>query len=375
MRTAIISDLHLGGGHGEDLLRDAELRAVLLEEIGDADRLVLLGDAIELRDLPAARAMHLARPFFEQVGRAFAGREVVLVPGNHDHRLAEPLLERVAADGEGRLGPQQLGKAEGRFGSSLAEWLGEATLTIAYPGIWVRDDVYATHGHYMDCHMSLPRIECLAAAAVMRGFGLRVPSPASAEDYESVLRPIYGFAYALAQGGSKGRPRRPSERVWKAISRDTRRDGRLRRTARKATVGLGIPLGIGGLNRLLDSEFELDVSAGGISRSGIAAEAELARRLDLDAAHFITGHSHRAGPEAGDSEWTLAGGRRFHNTGSWIFASAFHRPGTPPGAYWPGTVTWVEAEGPPRRASLLGDRSVEDLRATMERTRAAARAA
>ncbi len=374
MRTAIISDLHLGGGHGEDLLRDPGLREVLFEEIGDADRLVLLGDAIELRDLPVGRSMALARPFFEALGEALAGREVVLVPGNHDHRLAEPLLERVAGEGEGGLGAEQAGAAEDGLGASLAGWLGEARLTVAYPGIWIREDVYATHGHYMDCHMSLPRIECLAAAAVMRGLGVGVPSPASPDDYERVLRPIYGFAYALAQGGATRRRRRPSERVWRALN-ESRSRGRLRGAARRTTIEVGIPAGVGALNRVLRSDFRLDLSAGGISRSGIAAEAELARRLDLGAAHFISGHTHRAGPEPDDPGWQLADGGRFHNTGSWIFASAFHRPGTPPGSYWPGTVTWVEDEGPPRRSRLLDDRSVEQMWETMGRIRKAAGAA
>ena len=70
---------------------------------------------------------------------------------------------------------------------------------------------------------------------------------------------------------------------------------------------------------------------------------------------MITGHTHRAGPEAGEAEWALPGGGRLHNTGSWIFASAFHHPGTPPGPYWPGTVTWLEDEGPPRRVRLLDE--------------------
>ena len=42
--------------------------------------------------------------------------------------------------------------------------------------------------------------------------------------------------------------------------------------------------------------------------------------------------------------------------------------GRPPGPYWPGTVTWVESEGQPRRTRLLLDRSREDLRAAVERT-------
>ena len=84
---------------GEDLLRDPEIRAFLLEELRSADRLVLLGDALELRELPLGPALSAARPFFESLGEAMAGREVILVPGNHDHRLAEPLLERAARSG------------------------------------------------------------------------------------------------------------------------------------------------------------------------------------------------------------------------------------------------------------------------------------
>ncbi len=372
MRTAIVSDLHLGGGHGEDLLRDPDLRAILLDEIAGADRVVLLGDAIELRDLPVAQAMELARPFFEELGRAMAGNEVVLVPGNHDHRFAEPLLEHVAAEGRGPLGAEQQGPGRGELAEILSGWLGSAELTVAYPGIWLRDDVYATHGHYMDCHMSLPRIECLAAATVMRAFDLEVPGQASAEDYEHVLRPIYGFTYALAQGGSASRTRRPSERAWRTLSGRQRRAGRVRRAAIRSTVAKAVPIGVGGLNRLLRSDFALDLSPGGISRSGIAAEKELAERLGLGAAHFITGHTHRAGPEPDEPEWRLADGARFHNTGSWIFASVFHRPGAPRGVYWPGTVTWLEDEGPPRRTRLLEGQSLDDLWQAVRHSRAEA---
>jgi hypothetical protein len=44
-----------------------------------------------------------------------------------------------------------------------------------------------------------------------------------------------------------------------------------------------------------------------------------------------------------------------------VYASAFHRPGRPPGPYWPGTVTWLGDEGPPLRVDLLLERSAEEL--------------
>ena len=93
--TALISDMHLGAGSGTDVLR----RKPILERLLEAtDGRRPAGAARRRRRAPrAARsaiALDACRPFFEEVGEAFAGREVVLVPGNHDHRLLGPWLER-----------------------------------------------------------------------------------------------------------------------------------------------------------------------------------------------------------------------------------------------------------------------------------------
>ncbi len=366
MRTAIVSDLHLGTAFREDLLREPQIRQLLLEEIREADRVVLLGDAVELRELPVRAALAASRPFFEELGAQMAGREVMIVPGNHDHRLVEPLLERVAIDPETRLGLEQRGGPAAGPTETLADWLGPAELSIAYPGVWLRDDVYATHGHYMDCHMSLPRIECLAAAVVMRAFG-PIPDPAAVTDYERVLRPIYGFSYGLAQAELAERSSRPSERAWRAISGRDHRPGRIRRAALGVGFKAGVPATVWTLNRILRAEFKAELSPAAITRSGVAAATEMARRLGLEGVHVITGHSHRAGPNEDEAEWELPGGGRLHNTGSWIFASAFHRPGRPPGPYWPGTVTWLEDEAPPRRVRLLHEHPGDELRAMARR--------
>jgi len=362
MRTAIVSDLHLGSGFGEDVLRDAEIRRLLLDEIGAADRLVLLGDVLELRELPLATVLAQAQPFFAELGEAMAGGQVLLVPGNHDHRLAEPLLEHRALTGRS-LGLEHRAAATGEPAERIAAWLGKAAFEIAYPGVWLRDDVYATHGHYMDCHMSLPRAECVAAAATMRA--LRpLPAQPAPSDYEHVLRPVYGFTYGLAQGGSVWGRARPSERAWRALVSDNGgRPKRVRRAALRATV----PVAVWAINKLLRSDFKPDLSAATITRSGVAAATEMSTRLGLGGGHVITGHTHRAGPEANDKAWDLPGGGHLHNTGSWVFASAFHRPGTPPGPYWPGTVTWVDDEGPPSRVRLLAEHPHADLRQIVQR--------
>ncbi len=187
-----------------------------------------------------------------------------------------------------------------------------------------------------------------------------------------MLQPIYGLSDGLVQTGV-GRSRtirrtRPSELAWQAIAERGRRNGRLRRAATRAAIAGGIPAGIWTLNRVFRSQFDADLSAVAITRSGIVAAVEMARRLGIDEAHVITGHTHRGGPYGDEAEWVLPGGGRLHNTGSWVFASAFHHPGTPPGPYWPGTVTWLEDKAPPRRVRLLEKHSHAEIGAIVERT-------
>jgi len=370
MRTAIISDLHLGAASGEDVLRDPAMRSLLLEEIGGADRVVLLGDVVELRDLALGVALDSARPLFEELGEGLGEREVVIVPGNHDYRLAEPLLDRLSLEGAGGLGLEHHEEVPGDgAGAVIDGWLGPARLRISYPGLWLRDDVYATHGHYMDAHLSLPRAECLAVATLIRLSG-QLPSPATAADYERVLRPIYGFSFGVAQARARvGRPRpHPSEAAWKALAGDGARNGSAPKRLRAASVRNAFPAGIWAINRLLGSEFSADISAAEIFRAGVVAATELATRLGVDGAHVITGHSHRGGPNEDEPSWPLRGGGQLHNTGSWVFATAFHNPGLPPSPYWPGTVTWVEDTSPPHRVQLLLKHSHGDMLDVIERT-------
>lgn len=355
MRTAIISDLHLGVASDEDVLRDAAVRGILFEEIAGADHVVLLGDVVELRNLPLGPSLARARPFFEELGEALGEAQVTLVPGNHDHRLAEPLLDQLSIAGE-RLGLEHHAAPSQGPTAMIAEWLGAATLRIAYPGIWLRSDVYATHGHYVDAHLRLPRAECLAAATMVRLSG-PLPARTTPWHYERVLRPLYGFAYGLAQVLPPRRRRNgPFEHWWEVLAGEDPKPSLRARAGRAAFPGA-----IGAVNRLLRSEFESDVSVPAISRTGVEAVVELATRLGIDDVTVITGHTHRGGPLPGEPEWELPGGGRVHNTGSWVFASAFHQPGRPPSPYWPGTVTWLEDDGPPVRKQLLHDHSHEQL--------------
>jgi hypothetical protein len=372
MKTAIISDLHLGVTSGGDVLRDPEIRAVLAAELRGADRLVLLGDAIELRERPVGAALEQARPVLEDLAAAVGEIEVILVPGNHDARLAEPLLDRLSIDGALLPLDATADPAPGPT-AEIAAALAPARLRIAYPGIWLRDDIYATHGHYLDVHLRLPRVECVAAAAVSRMTG-ELPDPATPQDYERILRPIYGLAFGAAQSLPR-RPRQrevgPSEAAWELLAGD--RPGRSRsRQLKVRAARAAFPAVVAGVNRLLRADFDSDISGEAIFRSAVEAATEMARRLGVDGGHVITGHTHRGGPRPEESPWRLPGGGELHNTGNWVFSTPLHRPGTPPNAYWPGTVTWVEDTGPPRRVELLQDREHHDMVELAQSVRSAA---
>jgi hypothetical protein len=361
MKTAIISDLHLGTISGSDVLRDPGIRAVLLEELRGADRLILLGDVIELRERPLGAALDLALPALAEIGAALGGAEVVLVPGNHDARLTEPLLDGLSMAGAPLALDSAADPSPGPT-AAIAAALAPARLRIAYPGIWLRDDVYATHGNYMDAHLTLPRAECVAVALVRRIAG-ELPDEATPADYERLLRPIYGLSFGAAQSMGR-RPRSPdrgpSEAAWELLAGE-RADRTRARRAKVRAVRAAFPLVVAGVNRLLHADFDADISGASIFRSGVAGGTEMARRLGVDAGHVITGHTHRGGPRPEEGPWRLAGGGELHNTGNWVFSTALHNPGEPPNSYWPGTVTWLEDSSPPRRVELLGDHTHHDM--------------
>jgi predicted phosphodiesterase len=374
MRTAIVSDLHLGTIVGTDLVRDPEICVTLLDELGGADRVVLLGDVLELRDRPAGEIIEQASPFLELLGTAIGDGEVVLVPGNHDHRLAEALLDRHFLGSPERLGLEHRFDPTTDLAAQIAERVRPARFTLAYPGLRVRDDVWASHGHYMDCHMSIPTIECLSAAAAMRVVG-GIPDPATPDDYERAIGPVYGFSWGFAQARGPeriGGRARPTAAAWRRLSGD--RSGGL---AGRFLGSVAFPLAAHGLGRALRRRFDTDLSIENISRAGLVAIREAVGRLHVEADYVVFGHTHRPGPLERDdrSSWQLPGGPSLHCSGSWTYSSGLCGPSAEQSMFWPGTVMWVGDEGPPERRELLHGRSRVELGEAARRISAAAKSA
>jgi hypothetical protein len=205
------------------LRRDSE-RAALLEHVRECDRLVLLGDVLELRHGPIRDALGAAAPVLREVGAALGPeREVVVVPGNHDHALLRGWLER---RDHAPLGLESAVDWDPRDTlGALVDSLAPARVRVAYPGVWLREDVYAIHGHYGDRHNTVPIVERLGAGLMVRLAGEPAGGPRRAEDYEAALAPMYAWIDAVAQaGGLRGGGGDGSFQVkaWRAIG-DRRR--------------------------------------------------------------------------------------------------------------------------------------------------------
>jgi len=360
MHTLVISDLHLGIRSGADVLSGPQALDALLGRLEGVQRLVLLGDVLELRGGPARDALAVAEPVMRAIGDALgSGGEVLLSAGNHDHAIVAGWL-----DWRGRRETPEPLELEQRVAPNraswiakrLAGWLSPATVEVVYPGVWLRDDVYATHGHYLDAHSEVPTLERIASGIMGRMVG-ELPDPATPDDYEARLAPIYAWIHASAQ---RAAPRRRAAggtdagvRVWKALE-----GPRPSRSLRRYALVAPFRVALLAANRSGLGPVRADLSAAALRAAGLKGLAEVARRLRLGPEHLVVGHTHRTGMLPGDhaAEWRTAGGTQVHNAGSWIFETHFigaGRAGSSP--YWPGGAIALGDDGPPQLERLLGD--------------------
>ena len=339
------------------MLRRPQVLAALLDAVRDSDRLVLLGDTLELRHGPVRAALDVAEPVLGKLGDALgADREVVIVAGNHDHGLVRGWLERRAmADGPAALGLEA--EVDWRSGEVLArvvEALAPARVRAAYPGVWLGENVYAIHGHYADRHHTVPIIERLGAGLMARVVAEPAEGPRRAEDYETTLAPMYAWIEGVAQsGGVRGHGSGGLQiRAWRALQQPGGR-----RTLRSAGAAAGFSALVALLNRAKIGPFGTDVSGPELRRAGLQAFYEVLDRLAVTASDVIFGHTHRAGPAPGDdrSEWARDG-RSVVNTGSWTHDRGFVGDSLGGNPYRPGFGVIIEDGSAPQLVNLLDGR-------------------
>jgi predicted phosphodiesterase len=351
--TAVLSDLHLGTRSRADVLRRPPIRRMLFDALRPADAIVLLGDVLELREQPLPDVLDIALPFFDELGEALPDKRITILAGNHDHRVVADWLEDLRLDGTPLGLEHRTTPAASRIASQLAARLPRNEVELAYPGVWLRPGTYAQHGHYIDAHMSIPRLETIAIHATARAAGGLPPVPRTPDDYEAAMTPLYAFAYALAQGSSRARSvlgMDLSRKVWRRVAGG-------RGVSNHALRRVGIPSAVWALNRAGMGPFEARLTGKRLRESGLEAMSALVAALQIDAREVIFGHTHRPGPLPQDHAWSP----RLFNTGSWLYEPNLLNTTAGESPYWPGTLLFVGDDTPPRLERLLTDVSHDEL--------------
>lgn len=334
VRTLVISDLHLGSRIGRDVLRHRPVLERLCMAVAEADRLVLLGDTIEMLEGRPRGALADAEPVLRALGAAIgAGGEVLLLAGNHDHALVRPWVHAQERAGRHLSRSARVPVSSSPELRAIAGWLQPASLEVRYPGAELGDRIWAHHGHYLDRHL-VGRID---------------PSGSSRpEHYE---RALGATATRITGGLAAAMPPAVGEAV-----------DRMARLAAKSAV-LARPI----VAQMPGAAWLAPLSAGALGyqfrRSGLPAMAAVADHLGVPAGDVIFGHVHRAGPRADDDagEWARSG-RRLWNTGCWVYEPLLLAGAEPPHPYWPGGALWIE-DGEIRSVGLLDELDPALLRA------------
>lgn len=333
MRTLVISDLHLGSRLRRGVLVHPAPRARLLAALADTDRLVLLGDVVELAEGRPEQALRIAAPVLQALAAHLGPQsEIILVPGNHDRAMVRPWVRDRAHE----LRPTSSLPLDATPQlSRVCELLGRARVRVHYPGVQLTDRVWATHGHYLDRHL-LPS----SPHGVARVFPRQPGEPAMPADYELAPGPSMTRLETLLTG--------VLPRPLAVLVED------LAELGRAATMPAGPRLlPPPGLSRLTALLLGLQMR-----RASIPALCRVARGLGVEADWVLFGHVHRLGPLSGDrpDQWRGAeGGPRVANAGSWVYEPLLLHGARPPHPYWPGGALLLEDDGDPQPLSLLED--------------------
>ena len=330
MRTLVVSDLHLGNRGHRDVLRVAEVRERLLAAVADAERLVLLGDTIELAHRQPRRSMVAAAPVLRALGQALGPeREVIVVPGNHDAAL---LRRWALAQGEQLRASQMVPPTASRALERLVSWLAPARVRVSYPGVWLGDRIWATHGHYLDHHLLPDSVIGILRPA---GHDVRARSPM---EYERLHR-----------HGTRSREPLPARLITRPVATLIQTLLVQLRVVPRILLNTGMaPV----TAKLLDVHMR---------RAATPAMARVVRNLGIDADWVLFGHVHRRGP-IGDEPWPAGDDPRLVNTGAWLYEPLLVDRATTPHPYWPGGAILLEDGRAPRSVGLLDDVGADELR-------------
>ena len=150
--------------------------------------------------------------------------------------------------------------------------------------MWLRDDVYAFHGHYADVHATVPTFERLAAGAMAR-YVARLPPEhgATPDDYEAVLSPLFAWLHALTQRADHTVVSAGSGASASTYAKLTASD-RHKRPLQALALGLGYRAAVARSTAPGLGPLEASLSPSALRRGYLRGISETIRRLDIRAA-------------------------------------------------------------------------------------------
>ncbi len=284
-------------------LRDAEPRDALVRRWRGVDRLVLLGDVLELRQGPLRDGPRLRRaPVLREIGAALGpSAEVVIVAGNHDHDLLAPWL-----------GAPRARARPGRRSGSSRRWTGApASRWRAWPAGWPRPAVRARYPGRVAARGRLRHPRALPRSPHDRA-DVRAPGRgadgadllgrlAAPSDAPRTTRPCW----PRCTPGSTRWPQRPavaalgppspSSQAWRALNSSGRRHAGGARWLRGRPAA-----GRRGPEPCRAGPLPRPLSAGAAPGRLCGRSARWSDASAPAPRHVIFGHTHRAGPLPGD---------------------------------------------------------------------------
>ncbi|HLW01340.1 MAG TPA: metallophosphoesterase [Ktedonobacterales bacterium] len=392
MATAIISDLHLGAAHGDDLLRYPFFCDLLREQLDGIDHIVLLGDILDLRFQQLEDALLLATPFLTMLGDALGQARhprVTYIPGNHDYhyavRLIETEQERAIEAGEPFSLRQIVAPPDFFLSRQLARIIGngvDVRFVYFYDMLESSEGpIFLTHGHYLDLHLGAAPARLLSLLQASIAAAGQTVTELSPDLYEAILRPQYELLHWIGQSPGGGQIQsRIYERLRGGAPPRRTPLRQIRRAALRGAASVGGRVGVALAETLANR-----IVKGGLSLTSPARDAqaevtidafnlsleELEPYLPQGMRYVIFGHTHRPGPlEEIDTleRWKVNMRNQetvVMNCGSWLYDDGKARRLDYRPQRWPGTFILVPDQGPPRLVEVLAHLSKEEVEAQM----------